>query len=205
MTLQQLKYAVTVADKGSISEAAKALFLSQPSLTRAIQELEGEMQLVLFSRTNRGMAVTKEGDEFLAYARQVLTQASLLEEKYLHGSAQPSRFSVSAQHYSFAVNAENPLTLTITEQAGTSGSWLYDETRYTVKLYCEKAAATGVYVWKAVAEDGKTPQSAFSFTNTYLVVLPNTGGAGRGPFLLAGALLMALAVSAGVYQHKRRS
>ncbi len=105
MTLQQLKYVVTVADKGTISEAAKELFISQPSLTNAIKELEHEMQITIFNRTNKGIVVSNAGDEFLAYARQVLEQANLLEERYLNVKKQSARFSVSAQHYSFAVNA----------------------------------------------------------------------------------------------------
>ena len=105
MTLQQLKYVVTVADKGTISEAAKELFISQPSLTNAIKELENEMQITIFNRTNKGIIVSNAGDEFLAYARQVLEQANLLEERYLNVKKQSARFSVSAQHYSFAVNA----------------------------------------------------------------------------------------------------
>jgi DNA-binding transcriptional LysR family regulator len=105
MTLQQLKYVVTVADKGTISEAAKELFLSQPSLTNAIKELEHEMQLTIFNRTNKGIVVSNAGDEFLSYARQVLEQANLLEERFLNGKKQSPRFSVSTQHYSFAVNA----------------------------------------------------------------------------------------------------
>ncbi|MDD3570154.1 MAG: LysR family transcriptional regulator [Lachnospiraceae bacterium] len=105
MTLQQLKYVVTVADKGTISEAAKELFISQPSLTNAIKELENEMQITIFNRTNKGIIVSNAGDEFLAYARQVLEQASLLEEKFLNVKKQSPRFSVSTQHYSFAVNA----------------------------------------------------------------------------------------------------
>lgn len=72
LTLQQLKYVVTVADKGTISEAAKELFISQPSLTNAIKELENEMQIAIFNRTNKGIVVSNIGDEFLAYARQVL-------------------------------------------------------------------------------------------------------------------------------------
>jgi DNA-binding transcriptional LysR family regulator len=105
MTLQQLKYVVTVADKGTISEAAKELFISQPSLTNAIKELEHEMQITIFNRTNKGIVVSNQGDEFLAYARQVIEQANLLEEKYLNVKKQSPRFSVSTQHYSFAVNA----------------------------------------------------------------------------------------------------
>lgn len=105
MTLQQLRYVVTVAEKGSFSEAAKALFLSQPSLTNAMKELENEMQITIFNRTNRGVVVTAEGDEFLGYVRQVLDQTNLLEEKYKSGKQYRQRFAVSTQHYSFAVNA----------------------------------------------------------------------------------------------------
>jgi DNA-binding transcriptional LysR family regulator len=105
MTLQQLKYVVAVAEKGTISEAAKELFVSQPGLTNAIKELENEMQITIFNRTNKGIVVSNIGDEFLAYARQVLEQANLLEKKFLNVKQQSTRFSVSTQHYSFAVNA----------------------------------------------------------------------------------------------------
>lgn len=105
MTLQQLRYVVTVADKGTISSAAKELFISQPSLTNAIKELEEEIQIIIFNRTNKGIIVSNEGNEFLAYARQVLEQFNLLEEKFLNVKKQSPRFSVSTQHYSFAVNA----------------------------------------------------------------------------------------------------
>ncbi len=105
MTLQQLKYVVTVAEKGTISDAAKELFLSQPSLTNAIKELESEMQITIFNRTNKGIVVSNEGDEFLGYARQILEQTDLLEEKYKSGKKHRKKFSVSTQHYSFAVNA----------------------------------------------------------------------------------------------------
>lgn len=105
MTLQQLKYIVTVAETGNITEAAKRLFISQPSLSNAIHELEKEMQITIFHRTNKGVSVSGEGDLFLSYARQVLEQTSLLEEKFLNKRERSSRFSVSCQHYSFAVNA----------------------------------------------------------------------------------------------------
>ena len=105
MTLQQLRYVVMVAQKGTISEAAKALYISQPSLTNAIKELEQEMQIAIFHRTNKGVVITNEGDQFLGYARQVLEQTNLLEEKYKYKTDFCRRFSVSTQHYSFAVNA----------------------------------------------------------------------------------------------------
>lgn len=105
MTLQQIKYIVTVAETGNITEAAKRLFISQPSLTNAVRELENEMQVTIFNRTNKGVVVTNEGDVFLSYARQILEQVGLLEEKYLNVKERRPRFSVSCQHYSFAVNA----------------------------------------------------------------------------------------------------
>ena len=105
MTLQQLSYIVTVAETGNITEAAKRLFISQPSLTNSIRELEKEMQITIFNRTNKGVTLSNEGDEFLSYARQVLEQANLLEEKYLNKQEARPKFSVSCQHYSFAVNA----------------------------------------------------------------------------------------------------
>jgi DNA-binding transcriptional LysR family regulator len=105
MTLQQLKYIRTVADKGTISEAAKALFLSQPSLTAAIHELEAEMGITIFHRTNKGITLTSDGEEFLGYARQVLEQTALIEEKYAGKTPGKHRFCVSTQHYSFAVEA----------------------------------------------------------------------------------------------------
>ena len=81
MTLQQLKYVVTAAECGTISDAAKQLFVSQPSLTNAIKDIEEEMQISIFYRTNKGITISNEGDEFLAYARQVLEQANLLEDR----------------------------------------------------------------------------------------------------------------------------
>lgn len=105
MTIQQLRYVVTVAECGTISEAANRLFISQPSLTNAIKDIEEEMQLTIFNRTNRGILVSNEGDEFLAYARQVLEQANLLEARFKGTKRTSPRFSVSSQHYSFAVNA----------------------------------------------------------------------------------------------------
>jgi DNA-binding transcriptional LysR family regulator len=107
MTLQQLKYAVTVADNRNITEASRRLFVSQPSLTAAIRELEAEMGITIFSRSNKGVTITNEGDEFLSYARQVLEQASLLEDRFKSENASVGNtiFSVSCQHYSFAVNA----------------------------------------------------------------------------------------------------
>ena len=105
MTLQQLRYVTTVAETGTMSEAARRLFVSQPGLTKAIRELEQEMGIIIFDRTNKGIEVSKDGAIFLGYARQVLEQASLLEERYKLQAGGKKEFSVSTQHYSFAVNA----------------------------------------------------------------------------------------------------
>lgn len=105
MNLQQLKYALEVASKGSMNEAAKSLFISQPSLSNAIKELEKEVKNTLFIRTNRGITVTNEGAEFLGYARQVLQQFNMLEEKYISEKTAKQHFCISTQHYTFAANA----------------------------------------------------------------------------------------------------
>ena len=105
MKLQQLIYAVKVAECGNITEASRRLFVSQPSITASIRELEAEMGVTIFERSNKGVVVTEEGETFLGYARQVLEQVDLLEERYCGEARQVPHFSVSCQHYSFAVNA----------------------------------------------------------------------------------------------------
>ena len=105
MTLQQLKYVVEVAERGSITEAAKSLFIAQPSLSAAIRDLEEETGTTIFLRNSRGILLTQEGVEFLGYARQVVQQAALIEDKYIAHSATRQRFSVSTQHYSFTSSA----------------------------------------------------------------------------------------------------
>ena len=105
MTLKQLKYAVTVAKTGNITEAAKQLFIAQPSLTSAIKDLEKEYNITIFYRSKKGIEITPEGDEFLGYARQLLEQANLIEERYTGANHGKQRFCVSTQHYSFVVEA----------------------------------------------------------------------------------------------------
>lgn len=105
MTLTQLKYVIEVAATGTISKAAEKLYISQPSLTAAIKELETEYGITIFNRTNKGIVVTTQGEEFLGYARQIISQASLMEEKYTGNAPTRHHFCVSTQHYSFAVEA----------------------------------------------------------------------------------------------------
>lgn len=103
MTLLQLKYIITIAESGSLNEAAKRLFIAQPSPTSAVKELENELGITIFSRTNKGVLLTSEGEEFLGYARQVMEQTNLIAERYLGTGQAKHQFCVSTQHYSFAV------------------------------------------------------------------------------------------------------
>lgn len=105
MTLQQLFYAITISKYGSLNKAAEALFISQPTLTTSLKELEREIGITIFNRSGKGSPVTPEGEEFLIYARQVYQQYELLNEKYLNPKNIKRKFSVSSQHYSFAVKA----------------------------------------------------------------------------------------------------
>lgn len=105
MTLQQLKYIIEIANTGSINEAAKRLYISQPSLSSSVKELERELGIAIFYRSNKGIILTSEGKELLGYARQITEQAELLENRYFKSKPARKHFSVSTQHYSFAVNA----------------------------------------------------------------------------------------------------
>lgn len=105
MRIQQLQYLETIVAKGSINEAAKELFLSQPSLSKAVKELEDEMGIRILHRHKSGVSLTDEGREFMIYGRQILDQVNLLEEKYKRGTPRKQAFSVSAQHYAFVVHA----------------------------------------------------------------------------------------------------
>ncbi len=105
MTLAQLRYAITVAEAKSMNEAAKQLFISQPSLSSAIRDLETEIGIEVFRRSNKGVFMTPEGEEFVGYARQVVEQYSLIETKYIDKANIKKKFGVSTQHYTFAVKA----------------------------------------------------------------------------------------------------
>ncbi|MGN0835899.1 MAG: LysR family transcriptional regulator [Akkermansia sp.] len=105
LTLQKMRYLVAVAEKGSITGAAGELFVSQPSLTKTIHEVEDEVGIRIFERSSKGISVTKKGEEFLAYVRQVLEQADLLQEHFLQQGARKRLFCISSQHYAFAVRA----------------------------------------------------------------------------------------------------
>ncbi|MBQ9154127.1 MAG: LysR family transcriptional regulator [Solobacterium sp.] len=105
MTIQQIYYAIMISETGSINKAAEQLYISQPSLTSAIQELERSIGITIFNRTGRGVVLTGDGREFLQYARQIYSQYEQLQEKYSPNGHLKRKFSVSTQHYSFAVKA----------------------------------------------------------------------------------------------------
>ena len=105
MTLQQIKYVITVAEKGSMNKAAEELFVAQPTLTAAIHELEKEVGITIFIRTSRGVFLTSEGQEFLNDARQLYQEYEWISDKYSDVSTMKQKFSVSSQHYSFVDKA----------------------------------------------------------------------------------------------------
>ena len=105
MTIQQLNYVITISEKGSLNKAAEVLFVTQPSLTSAVRELEKELGITIFNRGGKGMTLTNDGTEFLQYARQVVGQYDRLLEKYGKGGNLRKKFGISSQHYSFAVKS----------------------------------------------------------------------------------------------------
>ncbi|NLT08913.1 MAG: LysR family transcriptional regulator [Ruminococcus sp.] len=105
MTLQQLKYVLVISETGSMNKAGEQLYVSQPSLTSSVQELEKEIGIKIFHRSGRGVTLTNDGAEFVQYARQVVGQFNVLSEKYISNCSVKKKFGVSTQHYSFAVKA----------------------------------------------------------------------------------------------------
>ena len=105
MTILQLKYVIAIASSKSFREAASRLFVSQPALSSTIRELEEELNIQLFERTNKGIRLTDPGKEFLAYAKEAVSQYELIEDRYLDRDLNKKHFSVSMQHYVFAVHA----------------------------------------------------------------------------------------------------
>ena len=105
MTIQQLRYIIVVAETGSITEASRKLFISQPPLSEAIKEVEEEIQKQIFKRSQRGISLTADGVEFLAYARQAVSQMDIIEDKYVNNVPDKLHFAVATQHYMFSTNA----------------------------------------------------------------------------------------------------
>ena len=105
MTIQQLNYVITIAEMGSLNKASEVLYIAQPSLTSAVQELEKELGIMIFNRGSRGVTLTNDGEEFIRYARQVVQQVDYLMEKYGKTGSLKKKFGISTQHYSFAVKS----------------------------------------------------------------------------------------------------
>ena len=105
MTLQQLRYLIAISEHNSINAAAQSLYVSQSNLSTAIKELERELGITIFTRSNRGVALTNDGTELLGYARQVIEQADMMEERYARGMDAHRHLAVSTQHYYFSLQA----------------------------------------------------------------------------------------------------
>ena len=105
MTIQQLFYAITITESGSMNRAAETLYITQPSLTKAIKELENELGFSIFVRSGKGMLLTPEGREFIIYAKQVSQQYEILKDRFIGSAERKRRFGISTQHYSFAIKA----------------------------------------------------------------------------------------------------
>ena len=105
MTLQQLHYVITITEMGSFNKASEVLYIAQPSLTGAVQELEKELGIIIFNRTRKGVSLTNDGVEFINHARQLYQQYEIILDKYGKGAALKKKFGISTQHYSFAVKS----------------------------------------------------------------------------------------------------
>lgn len=126
MTILQLKYVLAVAASSSMREAASKMFVSQPALSATIHELEEELNIIIFKRTNKGVSLTDAGNEFLSYAKQAVGQYEIIEERYIEKNREKIHFSVSMQHYVFAVRA---FMNTIREQKSNKYIYSVRETR----------------------------------------------------------------------------
>ena len=146
MTLQHLKYAVKVADVGSMNEAAKQLLISQPSLSAAIRALE-ETGIAIFKRTNKGVYVTAEGSAFLEHARFIVAQYDYIEHQYVRAHEKKKRFAVSTQHYAFAVKA---FINTVKQLNLSEYQTAIRETRTSeiMKDVCASTSELGHYIFK---------------------------------------------------------
>ena len=105
MTILQLRYMITISEAGSLNKASEILYVTQPSLSSAVRELEKELGITIFYRGGKGVALTNDGAEFIQYARQVVAQYERLQEKYGKNGTLKKKFGISTQHYSFAVKS----------------------------------------------------------------------------------------------------
>ncbi len=105
MTIQQLRYVIGIAEAGSFNKAAEKLYISQPSLTSTIHDLEDELGIIIFNRSGRGVTLTQDGEEFLSSAKQLFLNYENIMERYKNGAESKKKFGISTQHYSFALKS----------------------------------------------------------------------------------------------------
>lgn len=106
MTLQQLRYVIAIEKYGSFSKAAKSLFVSQPSVSALVKDLEAELDIIIFNRDSKGISLSAQGKEFLKYANQFINQSDYIVDYFKHHKRnKPALFSISSQHYSFVISA----------------------------------------------------------------------------------------------------
>ncbi len=105
MTIQQLHYMIVISEAGSMNRAAEMLYMTQPSLTSAVREMEKELGITIFNRSGKGVSLTNDGAEFIQHARQAVNQFDRLAEKYGGNGKLKKKFGISTQHYSFAVKS----------------------------------------------------------------------------------------------------
>ena len=105
MTLQQIHYVIAISEQGSFNKASEVLYVSQPSLTESVRELEKELGIMIFYRSGKGVTLTGDGVEFISYARELYRQYEVIAERYIDNTALKKKFAVSTQHYSFAVKS----------------------------------------------------------------------------------------------------
>lgn len=126
MTILQLKYVIAISTSASMREASGKLFISQPALSATIRDIEDEIGIRIFERSNKGITITEKGTEFLGYAKQAVSQYELVESKYLKSQDSKDFYSISMQHYVFAVHA---FVNSIARRSAEKFSYFVKETR----------------------------------------------------------------------------
>lgn len=150
MNLLHMKYAVEIAKTKSINKAAEILYVGQPTLSRAIKELETSLGVTVFERSAKGMFLTPEGEIFIRYAKTVLKQVDAIEDMFSNGKISKKRFSVSVPRASYIADAFAKFTKLIdntseiemmykeTNSMQTINNILQDDYKLGIIRYAEK-------------------------------------------------------------------
>ncbi len=105
MNILHLKYALAVADAGSLGKASEKLLIAPPNISRSIKELEGDLGITIFERTAKGMELTPEGERFIGLAKDVVTRINQVENFYKNGEVKKQKFSISVPRASYISEA----------------------------------------------------------------------------------------------------